>query len=69
MANPLALLMSAVMMLEYLAETRREESCRKVASRIQAAYHRALADGRKTRDLGGDLNTEAFTGAVIERLG
>ncbi len=68
-ANPLALLMSAVMMLEYLAETRRDESCRKAASRIQAAYHRALADGQKTRDLDGDLNTEAFTDAVIERLG
>lgn len=68
-ANPLALLMSAVMMLEHLAETRRDESCRKAASRIQAAYHRALADGQKTRDLDGDLNTEAFTDAVIERLG
>lgn len=68
-ANPLALLMSAVMMLEYLAETRRDESCRKVASRIQAAYQRALTDGQKTRDLSGELNTEAFTDALIERLG
>ena len=31
-ANPLALLMSAVMMLEYLAETRKDESCQEVAS-------------------------------------
>ncbi len=68
-ANPLALLMSAVMMLEYLAETRKDESCQEVASRIQTGYRRALADDRKTRDLGGDLTTEAFTGAVIERLG
>ena len=68
-ANPLALLMSAVMMLEYLAESRKDESCRKVASRIQTGYRRALADGQKTRDLGGDLTTEAFAGALIERLG
>ncbi len=68
-ANPLALLMSAVMMLEYLAESRKDESCRKVASRIQTGYRRALADGQKTRDLGGDLTTEAFAGALIARLG
>ena len=68
-ANPLALLMSAVMMLEYIAETRKDESCHEVASHIQQAYQSALADGRRTQDLGGDLNTEAFTEAVIERLG
>ena len=67
-ANPLALLMSAVMLLDYLAETRKDESCRQVASRIQTGYRRALVDGQKTRDLGGDLTTEAFAGAVIERL-
>ena len=68
-ANPLALLMSVVMMLEYIAETRKDESCHEVASRIQKAYLRVLDDGRKTQDLGGDLNTEAFTEAVIESLG
>ena len=67
-ANPLALLMSAVMMLNHLADTRRDESCRTAAERIKAAYNRALKDGRKTRDLGGDLGTEEFTDAVIERL-
>jgi isocitrate/isopropylmalate dehydrogenase len=39
-----------------------------VAQRIKEAYNRALADGKKTRDLGGDLNTDAFAQAVIERL-
>ena len=68
-ANPLALLMSAVMILDYLAETRKDESCREVASRILKGYRCALTDGQKTRDLGGDLTTEAFADAVIERLG
>jgi isocitrate dehydrogenase (NAD+) len=67
-ANPLALLMSAVMMLNHLADTRSDESCRTAAERIKAAYNRALKDGRKTPDLGGDLGTEEFTDAVIERL-
>lgn len=67
-ANPLALLMSGVMMLNHLAETRHDTNCRAAAERIKQAYNRALADGRKTRDLGGDLDTEAFADAVIERL-
>jgi isocitrate dehydrogenase (NAD+) len=67
-ANPLALLMSAVMMLNHLADTRDDESCRATAERIKAAYDRALEEGQKTRDLGGDLGTEAFADAVIERL-
>ena len=67
-ANPLALLMSAVMMLKHLGETRHDEACQTAASRIKVAYDRALDDGQKTRDLGGELGTEAFTDAVITRL-
>lgn len=67
-ANPLALLMTAVMMLNHLALTRTDPRCLAAADRIKAGYNRALADGRKTRDLGGDLGTEAFADAVIERL-
>lgn len=68
LANPLALLMSAVMMLNYLAEKRHDPSCRACAERIKAAYNRTLADGQKTRDLGGELGTDAFADAVIARL-
>ena len=67
-ANPLALLMSGVMMLNHLAEQRNDANCRQVAERIKAAYNRALADGQKTRDLGGELGTQAFADAVIARL-
>jgi isocitrate dehydrogenase (NAD+) len=67
-ANPLALLMSGVMMLNHLAETRDDARCGRVAERIKTAYNRAIADGQKTRDLGGTLGTEGFTEAVVERL-
>jgi isocitrate dehydrogenase (NAD+) len=67
-ANPLALLMSAVMMLNHLADTRGDERCRTVAERIKVAYNLALRDGEKTGDLGGTLGTEAFADAVIARL-
>ncbi len=69
LANPLALLMSGVMMLNYLAETRSDPRCQQAADRIKAAYNRALAEGQKTRDLGGTLSTDAFADAVIARLG
>jgi isocitrate dehydrogenase (NAD+) len=67
-ANPLALMMSAVMMLNHMGDVRHDDRCNKAAARIKDAYDRALTDGRKTRDLGGDLGTEAFADAVIERL-
>jgi len=67
-ANPLALLMSAVMMLNHLAERRGDECCRSAAANIKSAYSRALSDGRKTRDQGGELGTMDFAKAVVERL-
>jgi len=68
LANPLALLMSATMMLNHLGETRRSEGCLAAGARIKRAYDRALAEGAKTRDLGGALGTRAFADAVIARL-
>lgn len=68
LANPLALLMSAVMLLNYLAERDGAERHHAVAERIKQAYDRALTDGQKTRDLGGELGTDAFADAVIARL-
>jgi len=68
-ANPLALLMSSVMMLNYLADTRGDSTCRSCAKTIRVAYDKTLADGCKTRDLGGELGTMDFADAVIERLG
>jgi isocitrate dehydrogenase (NAD+) len=67
-ANPLALLMSAVMMLNHIARTRNDPAARAAADRIKAAYNRALADGEKTRDLGGSLGTNEFADAVAARL-
>ena len=68
-ANPLAMIMSAVMMLNHLAESRGLPDLRAVAVRIRDAYDRALVDGEKTRDLGGNLGTTEFTDALIRRLG
>lgn len=67
-ANPLALLMSAVMMLNHISQERADPRAGDCARRVKDAYDRALRNGCKTRDLGGTLGTDAFADAVIERL-
>jgi isocitrate dehydrogenase (NAD+) len=62
-ANPLAVLMSSVMMLNHIQET-------EIAEKIKRAYDGVLAEGKYlTRDLGGTASTEGFADAVIARLG
>ena len=61
-ANPTALLLSAVMMLEHLGD-------RATAARIRRALHAVLASGGvRTRDLGGTASTTEFTDAVCAAL-
>ena len=68
LANPLALLMSAVMLLNHLAEVHDDARCATAAQRVKDGYNRALAEGQKTPDLGGRLGTGQFADAVIARL-
>ncbi|HKQ86844.1 MAG TPA: isocitrate dehydrogenase (NAD(+)) [Candidatus Acidoferrales bacterium] len=61
-ANPTALLMSAIMMLDYIGEM-------DAARRIEAALHRVYREGKtRTSDVGGSATTEQFTQAVIAEL-
>ncbi len=68
LANPLALLMSGVMMLNHIAVSRGDTTCSQVATSIKNAYDAALQAGQRTRDLGGELSTTGFAQAIIERL-
>ena len=68
LANPLALLMSAVMMLNHLAASRNDATAKQSADRIRDAYNACLLAGEKTHDLGGKLGTIAFADAVIAKL-
>jgi isocitrate dehydrogenase (NAD+) len=61
-ANPTALIQSAVLMLKYVGE-------REIALSVQTALERVLAEGKLiTRDLGGNATTIEFTEAVIHSL-
>jgi isocitrate dehydrogenase (NAD+) len=62
LANPTALLMSAVLMLRHLGEW-------SAADRAGAALQKVYKEGRHvTRDIGGKASTQEFTDAVIEAL-
>ena len=67
-ANPLALIMSGVMMLNHLAHTRDDEGALAAASKIKTAYNHVLAAGIATADLGGSASTTDFTAALIDRI-
>jgi len=67
-ANPMALIMSGVMLLRHLSEKTGNDSYNSIADRIRDAYNACFADGEMTRDLGGNLSTTEFTDAVIKRL-
>jgi isocitrate dehydrogenase (NAD+) len=68
LANPLALLMSAVMMLNHLSSVRGDPEAGRCAARIRDAYDRALRSGARTRDLGGSLGTREFADAICAEL-
>jgi isocitrate dehydrogenase (NAD+) len=62
MANPTALLQSAVLMLHHIHE-------KQTAERVQTALETVYADGKVlTRDVGGTSGTVAFGDAVIAAM-
>jgi isocitrate dehydrogenase (NAD+) len=62
MANPTALLLSAIMMLRHIGE-------QTAGDRLEAALNKVLQKREKvTRDLGGTASTTEFTDAIIAAL-
>ena len=62
LANPIALVRSAAMMLDHVGE-------RGAAARIESAVARTLQAGvGLTRDLGGTGNTASLTGEIVRNL-
>jgi isocitrate dehydrogenase (NAD+) len=61
-ANPMAMILSAVLMLRYIDEGA-------AADRIEKALCEVLGEKKAiTRDLGGSAGTRAFTQAIVEKL-
>ncbi len=62
LANPTALLLSGLMMLDHIGE-------REMSVRVRKALGRVLSAGKvRTRDLGGQASTTEFTDAVCKEI-
>jgi isocitrate dehydrogenase (NAD+) len=62
MANPTAVMMSAVLMLQHIGE-------RKAAKLLEHGVHAVLSAGQvRTRDLGGTAGTDAYTDAIVAAI-
>ena len=61
-ANPLAMFLSAALMLRHGLGMENE------ASAVESAVDRALAEGLRTRDLGGDATTDEAAQAVLNHI-
>jgi len=62
-ANPVGTILSAAMLLRHSLDLPAE------AAAIEGAVHRAIAEGARTRDLGGTLGTGEMAAEVLRRLG
>jgi isocitrate dehydrogenase (NAD+) len=60
-ANPTALLLSALLMLQHIGEGA-------IANRIAKALSDVLTEGIRTRDLGGSATTSEFADAICRRV-
>ncbi|MES1155965.1 MAG: isocitrate/isopropylmalate dehydrogenase family protein [Pseudorhodoplanes sp.] len=67
-ANPAAMLLSAGLMLDWLADKHDHPPAREAAARIERAMDKAFAAGIKPFDLGGKDGTAAVAKAVIAAL-
>ena len=67
-ANPSAMILSAAMMLDWLAERHHHSAAGDAAQRIEAAVDRAFAGGLKPCEMGGRDGTKEIAAAVIKQL-
>jgi len=68
-ANPTATFLSAVMMLEWLAERHDTPACAEAAGLLRQAVDRAFAGGKLiTAEFGGRAGTREVTQAVLAAL-
>jgi 3-isopropylmalate dehydrogenase len=69
-ANPTSLILSAAMLLDWRGRRDSNERLVAGATLIESAIERVLDDpNTRTRDIGGQLGTDAFTAAVCAAIG
>jgi len=69
LANPLAAILSAALMLDYLADKCDESGFAEAAESIENAVYRGFEEGRlRPAEFGGDMGTRAVGAALIDLL-
>jgi 3-isopropylmalate dehydrogenase len=66
--NPVGLILSAAMLLSWLAAERRDPAAGDAGKAIERAVAAALAGGPRTPDLGGTASTGEFTQGILKNL-
>lgn len=68
-ANPVAMILSGAMMLNWLGQTRNDSNATRAASLIEGAVGSAVLHGdNHTRDLGGSASTQQMAAAILADL-
>ncbi|GAA3757671.1 isocitrate/isopropylmalate dehydrogenase family protein [Microbacterium kribbense] len=67
-ANPIAMILSAAMLLEWLARRHDDERLAEAARRIRTAVDDTVGDGVTTGDMGGSASTSGFAAAVVAHI-
>ncbi len=67
-ANPSSFILSAKMMFEWLAMKNNDTKSFEVAKRIEEAVYSVVAEGIKTKDIGGNKTTKEFTQKVVSKI-
>ncbi len=67
-ANPIAMILTVAMMLDWLSKTKKDEACSEAASAIRAAVNHVLEAGTRTPDLGGKATTMQVAKAVATAI-
>jgi 3-isopropylmalate dehydrogenase len=68
LANPTAMILSAAMMLDWLADRHGHDGAAQAARRIETAVDRVFAGGVKACEFGGNDGTAAIAQAVLREL-
>jgi 3-isopropylmalate dehydrogenase len=68
LANPIAMILSSGMLLDWLGTRSGDERAVEAAVLVENGVRSAVRGGVSTRDLGGTASTDAFTAAVVERI-
>jgi 3-isopropylmalate dehydrogenase len=67
-ANPVAMILTVAMMLDWLAKTRQDKGCSAGATAIRSAVNRVLETSTRTPDLGGRATTMQVAEAVAKAI-